>query len=428
MAGTRRWLAVALTTTCVLAMTPAAEARLDPRFGGGDGKVQTNISRGDEAAWAVTALPNGKLVVAGGVEDGGVSRFAVIRYGDNGELDRSFGGDGIVVTDVGPGEDLAQGVTFDRAGRIIAVGVTGDPDGGGDARFAAVRYQPGGGLDPTFGGDGRVIINVTPRGDSGREVRIDGRGRILIAGQADNWAFGAVRLRPGGGLDRSFGGDGKTVVDVSSRHDSPQAMELHRGRAILAGGAGFGRPGARGDGSFAIVRLDRDGTRDEDFGGDGVVRTQFSRRWDIAVGVTVDRKGRIVAAGGFGPGGYGGFAVARYRRNGRLDPSFGGDGRVRTDVTPYQDQAADVEVRGSRVVVSGDVGARPRAREGNIGVVRYRADGAIDRAFGRRGTVVTSFGPGWDFATQSAEQGRRGVVVVGGADNGATFAVARYRT
>jgi hypothetical protein len=72
------------------------------------------------------------------------------------------------------------------------------------------------------------------------------------------------------------------------------------------------------------------GDLDPSFGHDGCVRTRIDGH-DRASGVTVDSKGRIVAAGSAGDGSQ--FGVARYRRSGRLDHSFSQDGKVTTDFT-----------------------------------------------------------------------------------------------
>ena len=76
-----------------------ADGTLDSAFGGGDGKVTTDIDGftgfGNDAANALAIAPGGKIVLAG--RSGG--DFAVVRYDANGSPDASFGGgDGIVTT------------------------------------------------------------------------------------------------------------------------------------------------------------------------------------------------------------------------------------------------------------------------------------------------------------------------------------------
>lgn len=52
--------------------------------------------------------------------------------------DTSFGGDGLVTTDLGPGDDNALGVALNQAGRIVAAGYEGPF---GAAEWALARYE-----------------------------------------------------------------------------------------------------------------------------------------------------------------------------------------------------------------------------------------------------------------------------------------------
>ena len=68
--------------------------------------------------------PDGRIVAAGRAytdSSQDVSDWALLRYRQSGRLDQSFGGDGIVVTDFGSGEDSARALTF-HDGRILAAG------------------------------------------------------------------------------------------------------------------------------------------------------------------------------------------------------------------------------------------------------------------------------------------------------------------
>jgi hypothetical protein len=61
-----------------------------------------------------------------------------------------------------------------------------------------------------------------------------------------------------------------------------------------------------------VVRLQSDGRLDDSFGGDGRVTTQFSRGFDAAYGLALQPSdGRIVAAG-TADGHHDSFALARY--------------------------------------------------------------------------------------------------------------------
>jgi uncharacterized delta-60 repeat protein len=79
------------------------------------------------------------------------------------------------------------------------------------------------------------------------------------------------------------------------------------------------------------------------------------------------------------------FALARLKRNGELDASFGNDGRVVTRVdpggAPRGISAMALDSRG-RIIAAGDV-----SRE-RVALVRYKKDGRRDRSFGHGGIAV----------------------------------------
>jgi uncharacterized delta-60 repeat protein len=150
-------------------------------------------------------------------------------------------------------------------------------------------------------------------------------------------------------------------------------------------------------------------------GGFGERRAARSRDWAYAVAIQPD--GKLVVAGRSVSGGWR-FAVARYTARGRLDPTFGSGGKVRTALGSNRDEAAaGVAVeRGGRIVVAG----RTRATSGvdAVGLARYTARGRLDGAFGRGGKVVTTFGirkriSGWAHAVAMQPDGK--AVAVGGS-------------
>lgn len=169
-----------------------SDGTLDASFGNG-GKVATTLPGGaGGSAYAVTLQPDGKIV-AGGSYD--FYWFAVARYTLHGGLDRTFGGDGFAITDVGQGgEQWVSGLVIRASGKVVAVGGEGPHEGGeASPRFVLTRYRANGVLDPTFGGgDGKVITKfVDGAAASGGVAQAD--GKIVAVGTSAGTSFALAR-------------------------------------------------------------------------------------------------------------------------------------------------------------------------------------------------------------------------------------------
>jgi uncharacterized delta-60 repeat protein len=417
----------------ILATAPAARAApsdLDPTFGA-DGVVRTDLTPAEDDGFAVTIQPDGKIVVAGEAGIGGPNpRFAIVRYETDGSVDPSFGdGDGKVSIDFTPRDDFPYAVRIQEDGKIVLAGAAGYT--GRNSRFALARLTTDGSLDPTFGGDGTVMTNVTPSYDWANGMALQPNGKIVVVGSvsagSDNGKIGVLRYRSDGSLDPIFGGDGIVLTDPTPTYDDGLAVGVEAdGQIVVAGGAGFAGPNER----FVAMAFKADGALDPTFGGDGTVFTDLTPKADVPFGLEIQDDGRVVVAGGAAQGGADPkFAVVRYERDGSLDPSFKGDGTVITNFTPYDDGAYGVAVDpDGRIVVAGLAGnGGPAPR---FAAVRYLADGRFDATFSGDGKVTTDITPRFDSAWSVAVQDDGAVVCAGVAGAGgphASFAVLRYQ-
>jgi uncharacterized delta-60 repeat protein len=340
-----------------------------------------------------------------------------------GDLDTTFSGDGIATTDFGPGNDPGVAVAIQQDDKAVIVGVVGSDRR--NARFGVARYDVDGTLDATFGGgDGKVITDFTRRYDEADAVAIQQDGKIVVAGLAGE-RVAVARYSTGGGLDPTFGGDGRVTTDLTPAGDFAYGVEIQStdGKIVVAGHAG----GAGG--RFAVVRYETDGSLDAAFGGgDGWVATNFTRRYDYADDLTIQADGKIVAAGGanyFSRTGR--VALARYEATGVLDSTFGGgDGTIMANLGPGFDAAFSVTTQASdsKIVAAGQAGER-------MVVLRYGTSGMPDPSFGGDGKTKTDFTSGLDYADEVVIQDDGAIVAAGATDfygRNAKFALARYAT
>jgi uncharacterized delta-60 repeat protein len=338
-----------------------------------------------------------------------------------GHLDTTFGGDGKVITRFEGG-----GAAFDMAiqpdGKVVAVGKAGSPD----VDWALARYNPDGELDTTFGHDGRVKTHFTRKFEFTPGVAVQANGKILAVGSLDA-KFVVARYRSHGVLDPAFGGDGTVHTRFAGAEAGATAAAIQTNGKILVLGTAESLTCCPHTAEFALARYNRDGTLDTTFSGNGKVTTALTGTYDFASDIAIQTDGKIVAVGA----GNGQFEIVRYNVGGTLDTTFGGDGFAFTDFTVGDDSASAVAIQADgKIVVAGDA-AGPGEWTSAFALARYNGDdGTLDTGFGGDGTVVTNFTHDDDGASEVAIQADGKIVAGGSAGyNGieAWFALARYK-
>ncbi len=295
-------------------------------------------------------------------------RFALARYLPNGALDRSFGGDGKVLTEFPTGPSAADDLAVQSDGKIVAIGFARASPTYGKANFALARYLPDGNLDPAFG-EGGLVVTGFPGGESfANALAIQPDGRIVVAGVADPGRFALARYLPDGSLDQSFGSEGKVFADLPGETEGAADLALQVDGRIVA--IGSGDPPGEETSAFAIARYTTDGRLDPTFSVNGSEFTVFPDDGDDGgVSVGIDSRGNIVAAGLVD---YdvlertGDWGLARYTPEGRLDAGFGEGGLVVTSLGKLNEFVAQLVIQpDDRIVVAGGAsGNLSRTRQG----------------------------------------------------------------
>jgi uncharacterized delta-60 repeat protein len=393
---------------------------LQTSFGGGDGiaTVSFNASE-DEGARAIAVSGSGSVLIAG---DDGLGNFAVARLLSNGSLDTSFDSDGRKVISMGTGS-RAVGVHRNSAGRITLAGVGSTPEGGSD--FAAVRLNSSGSNDNTFGSASKVFIDFDTADDFAQDVVVgpDNKpivvGTRLVTGNAPfgNGDFAVVRYNTNGTLDTSFSFDGRQTTDFGGDDRATAVARQSDGKIVVAGYSSTGPGGFR---QFAVARYNSNGTLDTSFSGDGKQTVNFGSVDAYAWDMRLQGDGKIVIVGSVGgTSATNGFGVVRLNSNGSLDTSFSGDGKqivnFGTSMTPV---ARGVTLQGDgRIVISGWAGF-------DAALARLNTNGTLDTSFSGDGKLTEELGNTTDYY-YAVDTDSNGKIVVGGS-TGFNMFVARY--
>ena len=221
---------------------------VDSSFGSANG-VTTDFGA-DDFARAIAVQTDGKVIAAG--KSG--SKVAVARYLTNGNLDPSFGTAGKVVFVVGDSVE-ARAMSLLPDGRIVLAGVINQ--GGRENTFVA-RLMGNGAFDPSFGAGGKVVVRLSGANDGANAVVVQQNGQILTGGYADSGTtrdFVLARFNPNGALDAGFGLGGSVYTSLGQYGEEATSMLLQRdGKVVLAGWARK----ADGTKSIALARYHSD--------------------------------------------------------------------------------------------------------------------------------------------------------------------------
>ncbi len=402
---------------------------LDPTFGIA-GILTTDFGSTSDHAHAIALQSDGKTVVVGSVNDdiATPSDIAISRYNLDGSLDTSFGTIGYVTLDLGGTESLAD-VAIQTDQKIVATGYTLT---GNNSQVLLMRFLSDGSLDPSFGTGGLVTTEVSPFLDRPQALSIQADGKIVVAGwqiTAPNLAIASadymlVRYNSNGSLDTSFGTNGIVVTDFIGEQDQAYDVALDTdGNIVVVGKATINHSLSR---QFGVVRYDSNGNLDTSFSEDGKVTTGFSfSSRDRADAVAIQSDGRILVGGDVG--GSGDFGIVRYNVDGTLDMSFGGDGKVTTDIAET-DFLRSLAIDAEGKILAGGFTQNQTLASRDFALVRYNTDGSLDTDFHFDGIVQTDFfGEGdaiLDIVLQSdGKVVAAGTVRIGGEVD---FGLARY--
>ncbi len=225
-------------------------------------------------------------------------------------------------------------------------------------------------------------------------------GKVVVAGCADPQGNGRdfvlTRYNADLSVDRTFGAGGVTVTSISP--DDERVSGLARqsnGKYVVAGTSIIGDLNL-GPWFFVLARYNRDGSLDPTFGSAGTVMTALELFSELR-GLALQPDDKPVAVGRISKlGGGGDFAVlVRYNPDGSLDTTFGQNGTVRVAFGTGRNSAsllsAAVIQPDGRIVAAGSFSALDGV---TFVLARFNADGSQDASFGRNGTATLTVDSG----------------------------------
>jgi uncharacterized delta-60 repeat protein len=421
--------------------TSPSAGMLDPTFGVGGVVItpvpsflsvplQASQDFEPDASQQIAIQPDGKIIRAGdsvqlGETSTGALAFfaAVTRYTINGTVDASFGASGPTPGFVGQvfaGPPTPNGPSYNTGFGEMALQTDGktiltlSEFAVGLHRNVVARLNIDGTLDSTFGTNGQVFFDRLDTGNGDESLAIQGDGKIVLAGgfhSPTGDRFALARLNADGTVDSSFGNSGTQTIDFGSVTDDglgPVKIQSD-GKIVMGGWVGVPDGNV---GSYALARLNSDGSLDTSFGPDhdGKLITPplagadaTSGFWDLAL----QPDGKIIGVGDDDINGANVATVVRLNSDGSPDTSFGTAGR-QTWGGVY---AYNVAVAPDGKIDVAGVETAPGGVSAPFAVARLNSDGSLDDSFGTAGT--TFFASSINDPVDMAIQADGNIVVAG---------------
>ncbi|HEU4599518.1 MAG TPA: hypothetical protein VFS26_07220 [Solirubrobacterales bacterium] len=288
------------------------------------------------------------------------------------QLDTGFGSQGLVTDpEAPPGFDEVEAMTVAPGRSIyVAAGSVKDP-----STVVIARYWRDGELERSFGNRGYLTLQgLGPV----KALAADNSGRLLVLSQE-----ATISRIAGGRLDPTFGVGGSVSMAGLGLGDL-----FLRSLAALPGGA-VAAAGSSPAGQMVVVELGPTGAPDTSFNGTGSRVVRFGPGiYGGANLVKPQDDGKLVLAGEAKnrP------ALARLLPDGRLDPGFGRDGRVRS---PHRlrGRITALAVRRDGSIVAGANGTTSYPGWNRAMLLRYSPTGELDRGFGGIAAAGSRNGP-----------------------------------
>lgn len=320
-------------------------------------------------------------------------------------LDPFFGNQGKVLIQLSRRGDRVEGVAIQKDGKIVVAGV-GDVAGGAD--FIIVRLLVNGELDSSFGVGGVVRLDL-----GGKEkvfgLVIQKNGKIIVGGASRDFhksVLALARFTSNGDLDKAFGQGGVVKTAVGDQAEI-HYLVLQPDSKILA----VGFSSQKKNRSIVVARYHSDGKLDHAFGNNGLMTSLFSSQ-DFGYGMALHPDGKIIVAGSIqrSPGDDEAVLI-RYHANGQLDPGFGTKGIVKINVGSSQDLFSSAALQPDGKILAAGFSMQPQNRS-DLLVVRFHSNGSLDKTFSGKGWQLYDHQHGYDLAHAIAFS-RRKILVAG---------------
>ncbi|MBK8242021.1 MAG: hypothetical protein IPK88_01235 [Saprospiraceae bacterium] len=235
-----------------------------------------------------------KIITVGSARDSQFNWIVLNRYNSNGSLDSSFGTNGILITNI-RAYSLAYSVDLQIDRKIIISGVDMVNN---KSTILIMRFRTDGNLDSSFGINGILSTSIGTKRDADYTIKVQTDGYIVIAGNSENESeplyIALLRINSNGSIDSTFGTNGIIKTLVSPKQNTLlRSMTIQKDGKILVSGVSFISP------NFVLFlqRFNNSGTIDSSFGVNGTAALFNNSLVLNPTSLALQNDGKIVLSG-----------------------------------------------------------------------------------------------------------------------------------
>ncbi|HQE13251.1 MAG TPA: T9SS type A sorting domain-containing protein [Flavipsychrobacter sp.] len=259
--------------------------------------VSANSSSTPHKSVSCIGLQSDGKIVLGGASASTITantNLLLMRLNANGTIDSGFGVNGETIIGLA-GDEYINSIALQSDGKVVAYG---EGQWFGSPALIVARFESSGNIDSSFGVDGIVWGELSNWGiqyPSPNDIAVMQDGRIVLGTMAkinsiNSYAFTAIRLLSDGKLDTSYNHTG-----IAYTYYQLPGLAYCKGMCLYADGkillAGYAD-------SIAIAKFDTLGQLDTTFGRNGVQKINIGN--DIAISLQQD--GKIMLSGNIDTG------------------------------------------------------------------------------------------------------------------------------
>ena len=338
------------------------DGSLDTEFGSkGSGFVEIPIEGAELDIRKLCGLGNGGWLVMGRYALPGSSGLYLVRYREDGQVDTSFGEEGVrLLPSTGMDDPGDVGIGGEALGSRDKGPSTGAPRTSGGEGVAAVQQL-----------DGKILLVRGMRTESGQS-----KGTVL-------------RLNPDGSTDYTFNGSGFAIVElegIGAGDNFANVVAVQVDGKVLVGGD-FDLAGQNIRGVY-VTRFDAMGRLDRSFNG-GTVTVRHSGSIYLKAIDVREADGSIVAVGYAWRAGVRNGFIFVLSEGGFFDFNFNRGQPLFSSLVP-QGLAwwrCVLQADGS-IIVAGTTGGGVATAEATVLTARFLSDGSLDPAFNGSGFTI----------------------------------------